>query len=494
MASWHSVIPRPLQSWLKQGLNHLNDRLGAAQGEELPLGMVLDNRYKIEAVLGRGAFGRVYQVAHLGRGNETWALKEFVPQKEWVGDVGKAQELFEREGKVLLQLQHPQIPRFLETLSIVHQGQLRFFLVQEYIAGKTYEFIRKTQYSQGMPEDLVQQLLIDLLPVLSYLHTQKIPIFHRDITPDNIIQCQNTGQPKLIDFGAVKATFTKISGGQIHTRIGKPGYAAPEQLLGKSVDATCDVYGLGVTAIVLLTGRSPHHLQRKDEWCWEEFLSQSLNPHFVTIVNQMIAPQKSDRFASAQAVLQALYSLKPQENFSPTPDPLQLAKKHCPVSVVHPNPPPLISTPMPVPRSNGRKTAKTIAIGCRDSFSLIQPPSLPEINLLDFVKKQALWVGGLATLIIVFFAIGNWIQQWSSGSSDRSVAGTDSPVTETTTNPTECDRFGQLHEEKGFPDIMTEVNDRFWAEYPELKDKTLAENDSRAEEWCAIGNNVLSAN
>ena len=97
-------------------------------------------------------------------------------------------------------------------------------------------------------------------------------------------------------------------------------------------------------------------------------------------------------------------------------------------------------------------------------------------------------MGGLATLIIGFFAIGNWIQQWSS------VAGTDSPVTETTTNPTECDRFGQLHEEKGFPDIMTEVNDRFWAEYPELKDNTLAENDSRAEEWCAIGNNVLSAN
>jgi hypothetical protein len=168
---------------------------------------------------------------------------------------------------------------------------------------------------------------------------------------------------------------------------------------------------------------------------------------------------------------------------------LQLAKKHCPVSVVHPNPPPLISTtPTPLVRSNGRKTAKTIAIGCRDSFSLIQPPSLPEINLLDFVKKQAIWVGGLATLIIGFFAIGNWIQQWSS------VAGTDSPVTETTTNPTECDRFGQLHEEKGFPDIMTEVNDRFWAEYPELKDNTLAENDSRAEEWCAIGNNVLSAN
>ena len=133
------------------------------------------------------------------------------------------------------------------------------------------------------------------------------------------------------------------------------------------MDATCDIYGLGVTAIVLLTGRSPHHLQRKDEWCWEEFLSQSLNPHFVTIVNQMIAPQKSDRFASAQAVLAALQQLESQTHFSPiNPDPLQLAKKHCPVSVVHPNPPPLISTTStPVVRSYGHKyshkTAKTIA-------------------------------------------------------------------------------------------------------------------------------------
>ena len=85
------------------------------------------------------------------------------------------------------------------------------------------------------------------------------------------------------------------------------------------------------------------------------------------------------------SLLQALYLLKPQQNFSPTPDPLQLAKKHCPVSVVHPSPPPLISTtPTPVARSYGRKTAKTIAIGCRDSFSLIQPPPLPEIDLLNF--------------------------------------------------------------------------------------------------------------
>lgn len=171
--------------------------------EELPLKTIVGNRFEIDGVLGRGGFGRTYRAKHQGRFSEVVVLKEFCPDPAVIKDYTKARELFEREARILHQLDHPQIPKFLETIVEEIKGIPRFFLVQEYISGNNYRVIH-SHYRQGMPEVQVQQFLKSLLSVVGYLHSQTPPILHRDISPENIILCDVTGLPKLIDFGAVK--------------------------------------------------------------------------------------------------------------------------------------------------------------------------------------------------------------------------------------------------------------------------------------------------
>ena len=111
------------------------------------------------------------------------------------------QERFQREAAILEQLgeSHDQIPRLYAYFSEAEQ----FYLVEEWVEGPT--LTETLQRSGPLNEPTVQQLLINLLPVLDYIHHKRI--VHRDIKPDNIILRRRDNQPVLIDFGAVKETM-----------------------------------------------------------------------------------------------------------------------------------------------------------------------------------------------------------------------------------------------------------------------------------------------
>lgn len=291
----------------------------------IPLGTLLRQRYLIQQVLGQGGFGRTYLAIDQERFDERCVLKEFSVPYEDKTLIQKSQTLFQREASTLYQLQHPQIPRFWAAFE---EGQ-RLFLVQDFIEGPTYRFLLKERKQQGsvFSEAEVLHFLMHMLPVLSYIHDRGI--VHRDISPDNIIlKSQVTaatnaliqveiGLPVLIDFGAVKEAATHWPLNSTTTRVGKIGYAPPEQLQTGRVYPNSDLYALAATSFVLLTGQEPRSLLDSQTLEWQWHLYTSISQGLAAILLRMLSVYPGDRYQSAQAVLQDLQSLiNPSQAFT----------------------------------------------------------------------------------------------------------------------------------------------------------------------------------
>lgn len=276
----------------------------------LSSGTRLRDRYIIQRVLGQGGFGCTYLALDSNCFNHPVAIKEFMPNQQGTEGLQKAEELFQREARMLYQLQHPQIPRLMETFS----ENKRIFLVEDFVEGQTYDVLLRERLQQGQTFNEVEvvQLLKGILPVLSYLHDQGV--IHRDISLDNIMLRTSDRLPVLIDLGGVKKVAilaaTQIGASSfansVYTFVGKVGFAPEEQLRLGIVAPHSDLYALAVTMIVLLTGRQPQQLISQDTllWNWHRFVM--VHPLLAQVLNQMLAPRPADRFQSAQEVLQAL--------------------------------------------------------------------------------------------------------------------------------------------------------------------------------------------
>ena len=286
---------------------------------EIISGTLVDNRYIIERLLGQGGLGRTYLAFDSRRFNEPCVLKEFAPVGTGLGALEKCRDLFRREAKILHQLEHPQIPRFLACF----EGDNRLFLVQEFVNGKTYSTLLAERQQQGLvfTENEVIEWLKNLLPVLDYVH--KHNIIHRDISPDNIMLPEGKNLPILIDFGVGKqiaginqkveneeTTFVgKVS------LVGKVGYAPREQISLGICSPSSDLYALGVTAIVLMTGKEPSSLmnQYSLEWRWREYTNVS--DAFAQILDKMLADTPKIRYQTAIETLNSLENLAKSPTF-----------------------------------------------------------------------------------------------------------------------------------------------------------------------------------
>jgi serine/threonine protein kinase len=276
----------------------------------IPVGTVLQNRYRILNILGQGGFGRTYLAEDQGRFNERCALKELIPLQEGTYALEKSKELFQREATILYQIQHPQIPQFRATFE---QDQ-RLFLVQDYVEGRTYQELLDERRMQGyaFSEPEVLQLMRQLLPVLAHIHAKGI--VHRDIAPDNIILRERDRLPVLIDFGVVKELATRFqSESRIQpTTVGKQGYAPSEQIQAGKAYPSSDLYSLAVTIAVLLTGQEPAALfdDNTMTWYWQRWVTVS--PTLTHVLDTMLKHRPGDRYQSVSEVMQALQGVGSQ--------------------------------------------------------------------------------------------------------------------------------------------------------------------------------------
>lgn len=261
----------------------------------------LNQRYRCEAVLGEGGFGRTYlavdeQMTPPGR----CVVKQLVAGQSLRAN-GQAWNDYHRrfrlEAEQLAILgQHPQIPQLLAVVDNA-QGQ---FLVQEYIPGPNFDQLADEQ--SPMNEAQIRSLLADLLPVLQFVHDHQV--IHRDIKPANLIAQPAPNPVALVDFGASKYIYDEALLKKTGTVIGSAGYVAPEQALGKAVYAS-DIFSLGLTCLHLLTGLHPFDLYSvsEDAWDWQPLLRQSISPSLAQVLNRMVNRRLTERYSTAQEVM-----------------------------------------------------------------------------------------------------------------------------------------------------------------------------------------------
>lgn len=246
--------------------------------------------YEVELILAQNAHGRVYRA--IAPDGARVALKELVFTQ--VPDV-RVIEAFEREGRVLRELDHPRVPAYVDGFVDGEGVHTRFYLAQTYVEGDT---LAELLTSHRFTEAEVHALATQILEVLVYLQELSPAVIHRDLKPSNLVR-RPDGEVVLVDFGAARDRGATA----VTTFAGTFGYAPTEQLVGL-VDNTTDTYALGMTLIELLTrvqpGASPHTptLLRR----------ASVSPALARWLSQLTAARPEDRFPSARAALTALHA------------------------------------------------------------------------------------------------------------------------------------------------------------------------------------------
>lgn len=374
---------------------------------------LLSNRYQIIKTLGRGGFGETFLAidTHLPSGKKCVIkqLKPIVATPEipqWMCD------RFEQEAHILESLgqNHSQIPQ----LYAYFQENNNFFLVQEWIDGIT--LTSKVEEEGVLSSEEVEYILIKLLPVLDYIHRQNI--VHRDLKPDNIIYRHIDKMPVLIDFGAVKEAMTSVmhNGSSAYSiAIGTPGYMSSEQAAGRPIYSS-DLYSLGLTAIYLLTGKTPQYLQidsRSGEILWRDEIPH-LHSNLAGVIDRAIRFNPRERFPTAQEMLDALqlqrHNLASQAatvalggRYSDVKPPSSLSEVKTRVASI-PTPPPKTVTPVtPPPRQTSSRQSSSffnplpfllfLSLGAIASFfigySLFPAPEIKEVqNNTDVVETE----------------------------------------------------------------------------------------------------------
>lgn len=265
--------------------------------------LLLKQRYRSLKLLDVGGMSRAFLAIDEDiPGRPVCVVKQFFPSPQVVDNpksYDKSLELFQREAMQLdnLSRQSSQIPKLLAYLEQDH----KFYLVQEYIDGQN--LFKDLEIYGDYSEEHIRQLLQEILPVLQFVHDQKV--IHRDIKPENIMHRQN-GQLVLIDFGMSKQLTEQVT--SRGTTGGTMGYAPPEQLRAGVAYPATDLFALGATCVHLLTNVTPDNLYdfQQDRWIWQDILAEeqrSVSVNLAEILNKMLRSDVKDRYQSAREIL-----------------------------------------------------------------------------------------------------------------------------------------------------------------------------------------------
>jgi serine/threonine protein kinase len=267
---------------------------------------LLNNRYRILKILGRGGCGQTFlaEDTHMPS-KRRCVVKQLKPATSDPVAQQIIEERFQREAVILEALgeSSDQIP----TLYAYFTEAREFYLVQALIEGMS--LTQKVREEGKFNESSARDLLINLLPTLDYIHSKGI--IHRDIKPDNIMLRERDQKPVLIDFGAVKEVVSTVidSYGAPTSSIviGSPGFMPLEQAAGKPIFAS-DQYSLGLTVIYCLTGKFPQELT--DPFTggisWHE-LVPDLSSHLKGVLDKAIQLFARDRFTTAREMMEAIH-------------------------------------------------------------------------------------------------------------------------------------------------------------------------------------------
>jgi DNA-binding response OmpR family regulator len=224
---------------------------GEAGRDQVQPGTVLEGKYRIDSLIGRGNFGAVFRATHL-------KLQRPVAVKILRSAVGTDQvslARFQQEGIALSRLEHPNAVQVLD-FSADANGLV--YLVMELLEGQTLD--EEIRAEGRLAPARCIEILLQVCDVLAEAH--RLGIIHRDVKPQNIfLHRGRQGEVvKVLDFGIAKWIGDTEIGQQLTVEgnsVGTPAYMAPERFLNELYDGRADVYSLAATAFEMLTGVSP---------------------------------------------------------------------------------------------------------------------------------------------------------------------------------------------------------------------------------------------
>jgi serine/threonine-protein kinase len=204
--------------------------------------------YRIVRLLGSGAMGEVYLAEH-PRLPRRDALKVMAPG---VSTDPEYRERFDREAKNAATLWHPNI------VAVHDRGEDegRLWIAMDYVEGNDAgQLLQEKRYRRGLPAGDVVRIVAAVAAALDHAHQHQL--LHRDVKPANILLTQpESGQSRalLADFGIARQVDDASGLTETNMAVGTVAYAAPEQLMGLTLDGQVDQYSLAATAFELLTG------------------------------------------------------------------------------------------------------------------------------------------------------------------------------------------------------------------------------------------------
>lgn len=281
----------------------------------LATGTVLNNRYRMVALLGQGGMGAVYRAWDIN-------LSKVVAVKEnRILSPGSEKQFF-REASILSSVNHPNLPRVTDYFAVAGQGQ---YLVMDFIDGEDLESkYRKTGF---LPENQALEWITQVCNALTYLHNLSSPVIHRDIKPPNI-RINPQGQAVLVDFGIAKI----YQPGQATDSAAKyvtPYYSPVEMYASTGTTPRSDQYALGATLYTILTGTLPiESIQRLAAQSSGDATGGLIPPRAVRpwiseqtsqVVMKAMALSAADRFPDIEAFKQALTVTAPTIMVPPPP-------------------------------------------------------------------------------------------------------------------------------------------------------------------------------
>ncbi len=208
--------------------------------------------FKVKGLVGKGAMGEVYEGIDEKLGRRV-AIK-ILGKKHRESEEFKTR--FLREGKALAAMNHPNVV----AVYFIGDYEERPFLAMEFLDGEDIGAMIKKRGAlhPGDAAEVIRQAAIGLA------ETQRVGVVHRDVKPSNLV-VTSTGMVKVTDFGLAKALQEDLSITATGVFVGTPDYLAPEQAMGKEVDARADVYALGCSLYHMCSGHPPFRKGGQDD-------------------------------------------------------------------------------------------------------------------------------------------------------------------------------------------------------------------------------------